>query len=70
MFAIFGRCRRNLGDLLSGFDQVVVPEMNNGQLLTVLRSEYLVDAKGINKVTGQPFAIAELEEAVRAHLRG
>ena len=61
---------RNLGDLLSGFDQVVVPEMNNGQLLTVLRSEYLVDAKGINKVTGQPFAIAEVEEAVRAHLRG
>ena len=61
---------KNLGDLLAGFDQVVVPEMNNGQLLTVLRSEYLVDAQGINKVTGQPFAIAELEEAVRAHLRG
>ncbi|MBR83043.1 MAG: hypothetical protein CMF66_03900 [Magnetovibrio sp.] len=61
---------KNLGDLLSGFDQVVVPEMNNGQLLTILRSEYLVDAQGINKVTGQPFAIAELEEAVRAHLRG
>jgi 2-oxoglutarate ferredoxin oxidoreductase subunit alpha len=44
--------------------------MNNGQMLTVLRSEYLVDAQGINKVTGQPFTIAELEEGVRARLRG
>ena len=61
---------KNLGGLLSGFDQVVVPEMNNGQMLTVLRSEYLVDAQGINKVTGQPFTIAELEEGVRARLRG
>ena len=61
---------KNLGDLLAGFDQVVVPEMNNGQLLTVLRSEYLIDAQGINKVTGQPFTIAELEEAVRPRLRG
>ena len=59
---------KNLGGLLSGFDQVVVPEMNNGQMLTVLRSEYLVDAQGINKVTGQPFTIAELEEGVRAQL--
>ena len=59
---------KNLGSLLSGFDQVVVPEMNNGQMLTVLRSEYLVDAQGINKVTGQPFTIAELEEGVRAQL--
>ena len=59
---------KNLGGLLSGFDKVVVPEMNNGQMLTVLRSEYLVDAQGINKVTGQPFTIAELEEGVRAQL--
>ena len=59
---------RNLGDLLAGFDQVVVPEMNNGQLLTLLRSKYLVDALGINKVTGQPFTIAELEKAVRTQM--
>ncbi|MEK9722904.1 MAG: 2-oxoglutarate ferredoxin oxidoreductase subunit alpha, partial [Rhodospirillaceae bacterium] len=56
---------KNLGELLAGFDKVLVPEMNKGQLLTVLRAEYLVDAKGIHKVTGQPFTIAELEEAVR-----
>jgi len=59
---------KNLGELLSGFDQVLVPEMNNGQLVTLLRSEYLVDAEGLNKVTGQPFTIAELEEALRARM--
>jgi len=59
---------RNLGGLLNGFDQVIVPEMNNGQLLTLIRSEYLVDAVGINKVTGQPFTIVELEKAVRVQM--
>ncbi len=59
---------KNLGDLLAGFDQVVVPEMNTGQLVALLRSEYLVNAEGINKVTGQPFTIAELEDAVRGRM--
>lgn len=54
----------NLKELLSGFDHVLVPEMNNGQLLTVLRAELLVDAKGVNKVSGQPFKIAEVEQAI------
>ena len=54
---------------MAGFDRIVVPEMNNGQLLTVLRSEYLVDAEGINKVSGQPFTIDELEKAIR-HVMG
>jgi len=58
----------NLGDLLAGFDQVLVPEMNTGQLLTLLRSEYLVPAEGLNKVSGQPFMIAEIEAAIRARL--
>ena len=52
---------RNLGDLLGGFEQVVVPEMNNGQLVTVLRAEYLVPAEPYNKITGQPFKISEIE---------
>ena len=56
---------RNLGELLAGFERVLVPEMNNGQLVTVLRSEYLVPAEGLNKVTGQPFKINELEDAIR-----
>ena len=60
----------NLGKLLARFDKVLVPEMNNGQLLTVLRSEFLVPAKGINKVNGQPFKIRELEQAISAVMEG
>ena len=56
----------NLCDLLSGFDHILIPEMNTGQLTTVLRAEYLLPAKGLNKVTGQPFKIAEIEEAIYA----
>ena len=55
----------NLGELLSRYDKVLVPEMNTGQLLTVLRSEYLVPAEGLNKVSGQPFKIGEIEDAIR-----
>ncbi len=58
----------NLKDLLGGFERVLVPEMNDGQLVALLRSEYLIDAEGLNKVTGQPFKIAELESAIRARL--
>ena len=58
----------NLGELLRGFDQVLVPEMNTGQLVTVLRSTYLVPAEGLNKVTGKPFKIGEIAEAVRSRL--
>ena len=54
----------NLGDLLKGYDQVLVPEMNNGQLSTVLRAEYLVDAVGLNQINGQPFKIATIERAI------
>jgi 2-oxoglutarate ferredoxin oxidoreductase subunit alpha len=59
---------RNLGDLLNGFEQVLVPEMNNGQLVTLLRSQYLINAQGMNKVSGQPFKISEIETAVRERL--
>lgn len=58
----------NLGDLLRGFDHVLVPEMNAGQLVTLIRSLYLIDAEGLNKVAGQPFKISEIEAAVRARL--
>ncbi len=54
----------NLGDLLRGYDHILVPEMNTGQLKTVLRDQYLVDAKPLNKVSGQPFRIVEIEEAI------
>ncbi len=58
---------RNLGDLLAGFDKVLVPEMNMGQLTTVLRSRYLVPAISLPKVTGKPFKIVEIMDAIRAH---
>ena len=58
----------NLAELLTGFDQVLVPEMNHGQLRTLLRSEYLVPAIGLNKVTGKPFTISEIETAIRNRL--
>jgi 2-oxoglutarate ferredoxin oxidoreductase subunit alpha len=59
---------RNLGELLAGFERVLLPEMNTGQLLTLIRSRYLIPAQGLNKVTGRPFKIAEIEEAARAEL--
>ncbi len=59
---------RNLGDLLGGFERVLVPEMNMGQLVKLLRSEFLVPAEGLNKVSGKPLMIAEIEAAVRARL--
>jgi 2-oxoglutarate ferredoxin oxidoreductase subunit alpha len=55
---------RNLGDLLERFDKVLVPEMNTGQLKTVLRDQYLVAAEGLNRVTGKPFKISEVEGAI------
>ena len=58
----------NLGQLLAGFERVIVPEMNTGQLSMLLRSEFLIDAQGINKVSGQPFKIQELEDALQARL--
>ncbi len=58
----------NLGDLLKSYDKVIVPEMNTGQLKTVLRDQFLVDAKPLNKISGQPFMIAEIEAAIEEAL--
>ena len=58
----------NLGDVLRGYERVVVPEHNLGQLLKLVRAEFLVDARGVNKVTGSPFKAAELEAAFAEHL--
>jgi len=60
---------KNLGQLLKSYDKVLVPEMNNGQLKTLLRDQFLVDAKPLNKVTGQPFTIAEIEAAIEEAIR-
>jgi len=60
----------DLGDLIRRFDKVLVPELNFGQLLKVLRAEYLVDASGLHKMAGQPFTVTELEQAIEATLYG
>jgi 2-oxoglutarate ferredoxin oxidoreductase subunit alpha len=54
----------NLGELLAGFDRVLVPEMNTGQFKTVLRDQLLIDCESLTKTSGQPFQIAELEVAI------
>ena len=61
---------RNMSVLLRSFEHILVPEMNTGQLKTVLRDQFLVDAKPLNKVSGQPFLIAEIESAIEAALAG
>jgi 2-oxoglutarate/2-oxoacid ferredoxin oxidoreductase subunit alpha len=59
---------RNLGDLLKSYERIIVPEMNKGQLKTLLRDQYLVDARPVNKISGQPFKIAEIEAAIEEAL--
>lgn len=59
---------KNLAVLLRSFEHIIVPEMNTGQLKTVLRDQYLVDAKPLTKVSGQPFRIAEIEAAIEKAL--
>ena len=51
----------NLGDILKRYKQVLVPELNMGQLLWVLRAKYLVNAVGLNKIQGRPFKQSELD---------
>ncbi len=52
---------RNLGSILAGFDQVLVPELNSGQLAQLVRAAYLVDVQTYGKIQGLPFTISELE---------
>ncbi|MEX0770557.1 MAG: 2-oxoacid:acceptor oxidoreductase subunit alpha [Balneolaceae bacterium] len=59
---------RNLGDLLDGFDNILVPEINDGQLVKLIRDEYFVPARGINKIKGRPFGIEELKQEVQEAL--
>jgi len=58
----------NLGDVIKRYKRVLVPELNMGQLLWVLRAKYLVDAIGLNKIQGRPFKQAELEQKIEEML--
>jgi len=60
----------DLGGILRRFKTVLVPEMNMGQLLTILRATYLVDAVGHNKIQGQPFKVSEISGKILRLLEG
>lgn len=55
---------KNLGEIISRFEQVLIPEMNSGQLIKVIRDKYLVDAKPYSKVKGLPFTSTEIKEKI------
>lgn len=59
---------KNLGYLLKGYDKVMVAEINNGQLVKIIRDKYMIPAEGINKIQGRPFGVAELKERITAAL--
>jgi 2-oxoglutarate/2-oxoacid ferredoxin oxidoreductase subunit alpha len=59
---------RNTGEVVRSYDQVLIPEMNLGQLLRLIRAEFLVDAVGYNRVRGLPFRASELEDAINSLL--
>ncbi|MBX9779493.1 MAG: 2-oxoacid:acceptor oxidoreductase subunit alpha [Chitinophagaceae bacterium] len=55
---------KNLGDIIAGFEHVLIPEINNGQLIKIIRDQFLVDAKGYHKIMGVPITKGELVDAV------
>jgi len=59
---------KNLGDILKNFETVVIPEINNGQLIKIIRDKYFVDAKGYNKIMGVPITKQELVTAVEQYV--
>ncbi|MBZ5857916.1 2-oxoacid:acceptor oxidoreductase subunit alpha [Flavihumibacter profundi] len=60
----------NLGEILKNFEQVLIPEINNGQLIKIIRDKYLVDAKGYNKIMGIPITKTELVQKLKEMLGG
>ena len=55
---------KDLGEIIIKFKNVLVPEINMGQLIKIIRSEYLVDAQGLNQVTGRPISASKIAEKV------
>lgn len=60
----------NLGKVVRNYRQVLIPELNAGQLRLLVRAEFLVDAVGLNKIAGQPFRTDEIEQQILAMLGG
>lgn len=59
---------KNLGDMISRFDKILVPEINNGQLVKIIRDQYLVDAVAFNKIKGIPITKGEIINAIKEML--
>ncbi|RYZ22603.1 MAG: 2-oxoacid:acceptor oxidoreductase subunit alpha [Chitinophagaceae bacterium] len=59
---------RNLGELLRRYETVLIPEINNGQLIKLIRDQFLIDAKGYHKIKGEPIMKAELREEITKYL--
>jgi 2-oxoglutarate ferredoxin oxidoreductase subunit alpha len=55
---------RNLGEIISRYEKLLIPELNKGQLRLLIRGEFLTDAVGLNKVQGKPFSVAEVESRI------
>ena len=56
---------RKKKDVLSKFKHVIMPEMNNGQFIKIIRDKFLIDAQGLNKIKGLPFATEEIVDKVK-----
>jgi 2-oxoglutarate ferredoxin oxidoreductase subunit alpha len=56
---------KNLEALLRSYDTVLVPEINNGQLVRIIRDRFLIDAKPLNKIKGVPFATSEIKSKIK-----
>ena len=59
---------KNLGEIIRNYEKVLIPELNNGQLIKIIRDEFLVDAKGLNKIMGVPFVKQEILDEARKML--
>ena len=59
---------KNLGDILKSYEKVLIPEINDGQLIKIIRDVYFVDAIGYNKIMGIPITKTELVEEIRKYL--
>jgi 2-oxoglutarate ferredoxin oxidoreductase subunit alpha len=59
---------KNLGDILHSYDKVLIPEINNGQLIKIIRDQYLIDAQGYHKIMGVPITKGELVVKIREML--
>ena len=60
---------KNLGEILYGFEHVIMPELNSGQLIKIVRDKFLIPAEGLNKVQGMPFSAEEILMKIESHFK-